>query len=88
MSPEERALLERTYKLAEENNEMLRALRRMNRWSTVLRFSYWLIIIVLSFGAYYFIQPYLEQAQDLYSGVTGNIDQVKSYAETFRELTQ
>lgn len=59
MTPEERSLLERTYKLSEENNEILRSIRRSNRWSMALRIAYWAVILILSFGAYYLIQPYL-----------------------------
>jgi hypothetical protein len=60
MSPEERSLLERTYKMTEENNEILRSIRRSNRWSMALRATYWIVIIGLSIGAFYFVQPYIE----------------------------
>ena len=59
MTPEEKSLLERTYKLAEENNEILRGIRRTNRLSMVMRALYWGFIIFASVGAYYFIQPYI-----------------------------
>ncbi len=60
MNPEERSLLERTYKLAEENNTILRSIRRSTRIGNVIKFIYWAIILGLSFGAYYFIQPYVQ----------------------------
>lgn len=60
MSPEERSLLERTYKMAEENNEILRSIRRGNRFSMAIKAVYWIVIIGLSIGAFYFIQPYIE----------------------------
>lgn len=60
MSPEERSLLERTHKLAEENNNILRSLRSTNRWGIAFKTTYWVIIIGLSVGAFYFIQPYVE----------------------------
>ncbi len=61
MTPEERSLLERTAALAAENNLILRSIRRSNRISTVLRIFYWVVIIGLSFGAFYLIQPWVEQ---------------------------
>ncbi len=59
MTPEDRALLEQTHKLSEENNKLLRAMRRSNRVVNIMRIGYWIIIILVSFGAYYFIQPYV-----------------------------
>lgn len=75
MTPEEKSLLERTHKLAEENNEILRKMRRSNRWSIALRIFYWIIILGLAFGAYYFVQPYatsLMEAMDQLGGF-GNL---------------
>lgn len=63
MSPEERDLLYKTHELVEENNKMLRKLRSAQRWDRMIKYGYWIIIIGLSFGAYYFIQPYLEMVK-------------------------
>ncbi len=60
MNPEERSLLERTYKMVEENNSILRTIRRGNRISMAIKALYWIIIIGLSIGAFYVIQPYYE----------------------------
>ena len=69
MTPEERSLLERTNKLAEQNNAILRSIQRTNRFSLVLRILYWVVIIAISYGAYYAIQPYMNQLFSLYSQV-------------------
>ncbi|MEK7641684.1 MAG: hypothetical protein AAB365_01670 [Patescibacteria group bacterium] len=71
MTPEERSLLERTYKLTEENNEILRKMRRANRFSLALRIGYWVIILGLTVGAFYFIQPYVDALIDTYTSVFG-----------------
>jgi hypothetical protein len=93
MTPEERSLLERTHKLAEENNEILRSIRRTNRFSMAFRILYWAVIIVVSFGAYYFIQPYVEtmlgayeQVQSGLSGLQGNLDAVQTATGSLRDL--
>jgi hypothetical protein len=70
MTPEERSLLERTASLVEENNKILISLRRSGRWSLAMRIGYWAIIIVLSFGAFYFIQPYVQMMTGLVGGGT------------------
>ena len=71
MSPEERSLLERTYKMVEENNTILLSIRRNARIGTAMKFIYWAVIIGLSFGAYYFIQPMI---QAITGGALGNGD--------------
>jgi hypothetical protein len=78
MTPEERELLKETAELTKENNEILLSLRRSARISTVMRVVYWLVIILLSFGAYYFIQPYIDIFIKSYSGMQQNVDLIKS----------
>ncbi len=78
MTPEERSLLERTLSIAKENNEMLRKIRTSARISSLFRLFYWLIILGLSFGSYYVIQPYIEQLGQIYSGVNEGIQTVKN----------
>ena len=78
MTPEEKSLLERTYKMAEENNAILRGIRRSNRWSTVFRVLYWVIIIGLGVVSYYFVQPYLTTAMNLYNQVQSQIHNVQA----------
>ena len=88
MSPEERALLERTYKLTEENNDILRALRRSQRVGTAFRAAYWILIILTSFGAYYFIQPYVQTLGGLYGNASDSLSQVKNITAQFSDLTK
>lgn len=78
MNPNEKELLEKTYELEKENNKMLRSIRNSGRWSLVFRIFYWLIIIGLSVGAFYFIQPYLQSLMDTYSNVQDSIGNINS----------
>jgi hypothetical protein len=68
MSPEERELLERCVNLVTENNKILRSMRRSQMWANVARVFYWALIIGSAFGAYYFIQPYIDQILGVYGG--------------------
>ena len=93
MTPEERSLLERTHKLAEENNAILRSIRRSNRFGTIMRILYWVLIIVLSFGAYYLIQPYLQAVtgaygnlQDGLQGLQGDVNSAQNAAGSLKDL--
>jgi len=65
MTPEEKSLLERTYKMAEENNSMLRSIKRTNRIGTIFRIIYWVVLIGAALGVYYYLQPYLEGVSDI-----------------------
>lgn len=78
MNPKEKELLEKTYELEKENNHMLRGIRNSNRWSLFFRLFYWFIIIGLSVGAFYFIQPYLESLMNTYSSVQDGLGNINS----------
>lgn len=69
MTPEEKSLLERTYKLTEENNALLRKMQRRALFGTVFRVIYWALIIGISIGAFYFIQPYIDTLMGVYGQV-------------------
>ncbi len=69
MTPEEKQLLQKTLELVQENNKMLHHVKRMDRISMILRLSYWIIIIGISLGAVYFLQPYIDGVLKAYKGV-------------------
>jgi len=81
MTPEERKLLEKTLQLTVENNLILHKQQRAAHWSTAFRVVYWVFIIGASLGAYYLIQPYVDQIKGLYSEVRGG-------AGAIQEMTQ
>ncbi|MCX6701592.1 MAG: hypothetical protein NTX96_00090 [Candidatus Zambryskibacteria bacterium] len=74
MSPEERELLKRSVALAEENNNILHSMRRSMRLARIMSMFYWIFIIGTAVGAYYLIQPYLEQLMGVYGGATGGLN--------------
>jgi uncharacterized protein (UPF0333 family) len=86
MTPEERELLSQSIKLAEENNKMLRGIRRSNRFSLFLRIIYWLIILAIAFIAYYYIQPYVNAAIKSYNDMKNNVQSVKNISTNLPSL--
>ena len=86
MTPEERAILERVSKLAEENNEMLRKIRRTGRWSLIIRVAYWVIVVGLALGVFYFLQPYVDAIQQTYSGIFGQNETTTEPLQSETEL--
>lgn len=73
MSPEERELLKRSVQLAEENNDILRSLRRSMRLSRIMSVLYWVVIIGSAIGAFYLIQHYLNSVMGLYGGAKDTV---------------
>ena len=81
MSPEERELLTRSVNLAEENNKILLYIRRSQRWASITRAIYWIFIIGSAVGAYYFLQPYIDQLKDVYSGAGDVLNNFKQFGQ-------
>ena len=56
---------------------MLHKMRRTALWGRLFHFFYWAVIIGLSIGAYYFVQPYVEQLQGVYGGLKEDVGAVQ-----------
>jgi hypothetical protein len=78
MDPESKKLLEDTFKLAKDNNVILRKIRRRQKWSSFMQVIYWLIIIGISVGAFYLLQPYVNKMMTLYNQISGSSQTVNS----------
>jgi len=72
MDLESEKLLKETFELVKENNLMLRKIRRGQKWASFMRIVYWLIIIGISIGAFYLLQPYVNKMINLYNQVSGS----------------
>lgn len=96
MDGELKNLLEENLKLSKENNELLIKVRRVQKWAQYSRVFYWFIIIGITFGAFYFIQPYLENLLNLYTGGVGisntsikeGLSNTEAVSDLIKELNQ
>lgn len=79
MSEEEKELLKRSVDLAEENNDMLRSIRRSMRLGRIIKIVYWVVILGTAIGAFYFMQPYIDQLSGMYGGAKNNLDTFSSF---------
>ncbi len=79
MDQESKEMLERTLELAEENNKMLHSMRRSMQIARIMSFLYWAVIIGSAIGAYYFIEPYLQQVISVYQSAGETLDSIKSF---------
>lgn len=83
MDPEERELLKKSVDLAQENNAILHSMRRSMHISRIMTFIYWIFIIGSAVGAYFIIQPYLDQLLEVYGGAKSNLN---SFNEMFKNF--
>ncbi|MEX0933670.1 MAG: hypothetical protein WD003_00190 [Candidatus Paceibacterota bacterium] len=74
-----KALLEENTKLARENHRLLKKIHRSQSWGSFFRLLYWAVILVSIFGAYYFIQPFIDS-------VRGNVESVQSGINTLENI--
>ena len=78
--------IDRLLALTEENNKMLKSLRRSMLISRFLTVFYWVIIIGASIGALYFVRPYIETLQGLYGGMQGGLSATQNQTGKLLEI--
>ena len=71
--------LNEIYKMTEENNEILRTIRRQQYFSNFLKVVYWLVILGFLGGAYYFVRPFI-------SVFTGDSTKVEEKINQFNQM--
>jgi hypothetical protein len=85
MTPEEHELLKRSIALSEENNDILRGIQSSMRLSRFMSVLYWIIIIGISVGAWYFVQPYLVKVEGLYNGAESQLNSVQNVVNSVKK---
>ncbi|MEY2671586.1 MAG: hypothetical protein RL687_3 [Candidatus Parcubacteria bacterium] len=68
MDQDIKKLLEENLELSKENNELLKKVRNTQKLAQIYRIVYWVVIIGASYGAYYFVQPYIGGILNVYGG--------------------
>ena len=71
MDPESKELLEKTFQLIEENNKMLRKVRGVQKRQTLWSVIRLMVIIAVTVGALYYVEPYLEKVLSIFNQITG-----------------
>jgi hypothetical protein len=69
MDHDDKQKLQRALELSEENNRLIKKLVRAMRWNRFIQVMYWVIIIAVSIGSLYIIQPYMDQLRSIYGSV-------------------
>ena len=71
MDPESKKLLEDTFHLAQENNKMLQKVRSVQKWAVFWSSLKILLIVGITLGSFYYLEPYINKIIDLYSSISG-----------------
>lgn len=78
MDPAERQLLERTLRLSEENNAMLKKIDKRARYTFIWGIIKIALLVVPLILGYLFLEPYLDDVAANYSGVRDLFDSYQS----------
>lgn len=63
-------------------------IRSAQRTAAAMKAVYWIVIILLAFGALYYVQPYIDQLKSVYSGAQSDLDSFNSVLDQFKGLGQ
>lgn len=66
MDQDIKKLLEDNLTLNKENNELLLKLYKVQRFAQITRIIYWVVIVGVAVGAFYFIQPFFNTLLGVY----------------------
>ena len=78
MDPNERQQLKEALELARENNALIKKMWRATQWGRAIKAIYWLVIIGITIGAFYFLQPYVEVLENVYGGFQDTTGQFRA----------
>ena len=77
MDDEDRKLLREVLEISRENRKKINRLYRSFWWSKVGRLFYWLVIIGITLGSFYYLQPYVDKLREAFSAVESQLDSVQ-----------
>ena len=86
MDPESKKLLEETFTLTQENNKMLHKVRSVQKWAIFWSWLKIVVIIGITLGSFYFLQPYINKIIDLYNSISGTEQKLNDSSDSFQNL--
>ena len=77
MADEElKVLLRENIEVSKESLKILKKINRGRIWGNVFSVLKWTLIIGLSFGTYYYIEPFFSQYVDMLRGLTSGVENI------------
>jgi len=78
--------LQEILRLTQENNEMLHHLKRREEIGTIFKVIYWGLIIASAYGAYYYVQPYINLIMNNLQILSASADSLQSVLKQTENL--
>jgi len=79
-------LAEKTLVLTEENNRILKSMRRSARVGLVFRVFYWIVISLIAIGGFYYVQPYMDQIMKSYSNIKATETKLSNFPPSWTDV--
>jgi hypothetical protein len=71
----------------EENYRVIKKIRKTQRNAALLRTGYWILIILVGFGAFYFIKPFMSQIGETYGfGKNNDLGNFSNVLQQFKDI--
>lgn len=70
--------LEAIYKMTIDNHKVLKSIHNQQLFSNILRIIYWLIVLGIIGGAYYFVKPVVNKISDSSNKIEETYTQLRS----------
>jgi len=70
--------LQEILELSRENNHLLKGVHRRARWGMFFWILRWALVLGILFGAYYYIEPFVQSASDTYNRTTDSIRRLQA----------
>ena len=86
MDPDIKELLEKNLALSQDNNRMLRSLRRANRLAFIWRIVYIAFFVGGAIFVYSYVKPYLEQARGTYESLIETQTEISEGFGSFKDF--
>jgi len=86
MDPYSRKLLEDLNELVRENNKLLKKMHRASVWGRIFRLVYWVIIIGVMLGTYYYLQPFVDGLLTAYQTLISGVESIQDVGSSLPDL--
>jgi uncharacterized protein YoxC len=87
-SMETRQMMEELLKLTRENNKVLAGQRRAKKFESLRGVLKLVVLVVILFFAYKFINPYLQGAKKIYESVSSKVETINNAAQKINNANQ
>lgn len=79
MDPNEQRMIRESLQLSRETNILVKKIHRHLMIGRAFKAVYWIIIIGVTVGAFYFLQPYIESLQGVYGGIVDSQQNLRAF---------